>query len=68
MTNTEMKEKEKSASIETTAHVEAVKKPECHDNSGKEDNLSVKLAMAAELIEMGISKSSAHKILNIREA
>ena len=67
MTNTGIRSKEESVSIENPEQVEAAEKREGHENSEKKDNHSVKLAMAAELIEMGISKSSAHKILNIRE-
>ena len=67
MTNTGIRSKEESVSIENPEQVETEENLEGHVNSEKEDNQSVKLAMAAELVEMGISKSSAHKILNIRE-
>ena len=49
---------------ETAKKVETLKS---RDQAEHKDNQSTKLAMAEELIEIGISKASAHRLLNIRQ-
>ena len=66
MTNSKMIKKEKLPEIEESEKANTAEAITSHDHAGNKDNQSVKLALAEELIEMGISKSSAHRILNIR--
>ena len=66
MTDMKMNQQEKLQEIEEPEQVKA-EALESQDKAGQEDNQSVKLAMAVELVEMGIPESSAHRILNIRD-
>jgi hypothetical protein len=52
---------EKAARQAVSERIETVHKPK------KDDNHIVKMAMAEELIQMGIPKTSAYRILNIRK-
>ena len=63
-----MKPQEKQRGIEEPEQAKAVKQLESRNEARKEDNQSVKLAMAEELIEMGITRISAHRILNISQS
>ena len=67
MTDMKMNQQEKLQEIEEPESVKSAEALESQDKAGKEDNQSVKLAMAVELVEMGIPESSAHRILNIRD-
>jgi hypothetical protein len=67
VTDMKMSQQEKLQEIEEPESVKSAEALESQDKAGKEDNQSVKLAMAEELVEMGIPESSAHRILNIRD-
>ena len=67
MTNKNFRQQGKLKKIAEYEQVKMEKELESQDEAMKEDNQSVKLAMAKELIEMGITKISAHRILNIRQ-
>ena len=66
MTNSKMIKNEKLPKIEEPEKPSTSEAITSQDHTENIANQSVKLALAEELIEMGISKSSAHRILNIR--
>ena len=66
MTNVKMRQTEKLQEIEEKESGKEAETLKCRDQKEHKDNSSVKMAMAAELIEMGISKASAHRLLNIK--
>ena len=67
MTDSNIKPVEKLSAFEETAPPKKVEPLNSRNHAEHNDNQSVKLAMAEELIEMGISKASAHRLLNIRQ-
>ncbi len=67
MTDSKIKVVEKLSVFEQTELTENVETLKGQDQTEDKDNQSAKLAMAEELIEMGISKASAHRLLNIRQ-
>jgi hypothetical protein len=67
VTDSKIKPVEKLSVFEETEPEKKVETLNSRDHAEHNDNQSVKLAMAEELIEMGISKASAHRLLNIRQ-
>ena len=57
----------REAEFEETEQRKPVAELASKDQIQKKRNKTVKLAMAEELIQMGISRSSAYRILNIRK-
>ena len=68
MTDSKIKPVEKLSVFEATEPAKKVETLNSRNHAEHSDNQSIKLTMAEELIEMGISKASAHRLLNIRQS